>query len=73
QGRTIIDKIYQSGKIEGETYMASASPAEKVNAAVHKMLWKLMNDAIADIKTRLLAAPHASSSRHEVGARRGQS
>jgi hypothetical protein len=73
QGRTIIDKVYQSGKIEGETYMASASPAEKVNAAVHKTLWKLMNDAIADIKTRLLASPHAPSNVPAVGARRGQS
>lgn len=73
QGRTIIDKVYQSGKIEGETYMASASPAEKVNAAVHKTLWKLMNDAIADIKAKLLDAPHGSSSHHDPGARRTQS
>ncbi|MEJ2380444.1 MAG: hypothetical protein P8076_04575 [Gammaproteobacteria bacterium] len=73
EGRTIVNKVYQSGKIEGETYMASASPAEKVNAAVHKTLWKLMNAAIADIKAKLSAAPRASSGRHNMGARRAQS
>jgi len=53
QGKALLDKVYKSGKIEGETYMASASPAEKINAAVHKTLWKLMNDAIADIRVAM--------------------
>jgi hypothetical protein len=57
QGTVILDKVYKSGMVEGESYMASASPAEKVNAAVHKALWKLMNEAIGDIRAHIAQAP----------------
>ncbi len=52
-GKVVLDKLYASGKMEGETYMVSGSPAEKTNAIVHQALWRLMSQAATDIRSAL--------------------
>ncbi len=49
-GKVVLDKVYESGLVQGETYMASASPAEKTNTAVHQVLWRLLSQAATDIR-----------------------
>lgn len=48
QGATVLQKTYESGMVDGETYMMSGSPGEEVSKAVHKALTSLMNQAAID-------------------------
>jgi len=52
-GKVILDKVYESEMCEGETYVMSGSPSEKVNAEVHQVLWRLMSQAVTDIEATL--------------------
>jgi len=53
QGKEIFEETYQSGEKEGDTYIASGSPAEKVNSVIHRCLYDLMSQAAADVKGAL--------------------
>ena len=44
----LLDKIYSSGKVEGDSYILTGSPEEKINQALHKTLYQLMNQAAED-------------------------
>jgi hypothetical protein len=52
-GKVILDKVYASGKVEGESYAMTGSPGEKTNAALHQALWRLMSEAATDIRSAL--------------------
>lgn len=52
-GKTLVDKVYASGVSEGDTYVLSGKPAEKVNQILHQTLFKLMTDAAFDAKKSL--------------------
>ena len=52
-GKQILEKTYESGLTEGESYMVSGQPAEKVNQIMHITLFKLMTDAAIEAKTVL--------------------
>jgi hypothetical protein len=52
-GKVILDKVYASDLCEGETYVMSGSPSEKVNKETHQVLWSLMTQAVTDIETNL--------------------
>ena len=54
-GKTLLDKDYKSGLTEGDTYVISGQPAEKVSQILHQTLFKLMTDAALDAK-KLLGA-----------------
>lgn len=47
-GQQLLDKTYVSGNLEGESYMMSGSPEEKVNKALHQALYDLMSQAARD-------------------------
>jgi hypothetical protein len=49
-GKTLLDKNYASGLSEGDTYVLSGQPAEKVNQILHQTLFRLMTDAALDAK-----------------------
>lgn len=44
-GNELLDKTYSTGKTEGESYMMSGSPEEKLNHILHKSLAELMTQA----------------------------
>lgn len=56
-GRQIMAKTYSSGLRSGESYMVSGSPAEKINQALHRALFELMEDAAADTVAQLNRLP----------------
>ena len=52
-GSVIFEKTYNSGREDGDTYMISGSPAEKVNKLIHITLFKLMSSAATDVQAEL--------------------
>lgn len=52
-GREIFAKTYSSGLVDGDTYVLSGQPHEKVNKLIHLTLFKLMSDAARDLKISL--------------------
>lgn len=44
----MLDKNYSLGLTEGDTYVLSGQPAEKVNQILHQTIFKLMIDAALD-------------------------
>ncbi len=53
-GETLMDKDYQSGVVDGKSYMISGSPGDKVGQATHEAVTQLMNAAAQDIYNLLL-------------------
>ncbi len=56
-GKTLLEKTYSSGTVDGDTYVLSGQPAEKVNQLLHQVLFKMMTDAAMDAKLALEQAP----------------
>jgi hypothetical protein len=56
-GTVLFERTYVSGRSEGDTYIVSGSPHEKVNKLVHLILFKLMTDAAVDVQKALDGAP----------------
>jgi hypothetical protein len=54
-GKTLADKFYSSGLVDGDSYMLSGQPAEKVNQLLHQTIFKLMTDAAMEAKQILEA------------------
>jgi hypothetical protein len=60
-GSKLLEKQFSSGTVDGDTYMLSGQPAEKVNQLLHQVLFKLMTDAAMEAKGLLeKAAPVAA-------------
>ena len=53
-GQTVFDEVYQSGRTEGDTYIVSGSPSEKVNEALHRTLYRLFEESFADARPIVL-------------------
>ncbi len=58
-GRKVLEKQFSSGTVDGDTYMLSGQPAEKVNQLLHQVVFKLMTDAAMEAKGALEKAPVA--------------
>jgi hypothetical protein len=56
-GTMLLENTYISGRSEGDTYVVSGSPDEKVNKLIHLTLFKLMTDAAVDVQKALSGAP----------------
>ena len=56
-GSVVLEKTYSSGREDGDTYMISGSPSEKVNKLIHLTMFKLMSSAATDVKAVLERAP----------------
>ncbi len=54
-GREILTKTYQSGLVDGDTYVVSGQPHEKVNKLIHLTIFKLMSDAAKELKSSMEA------------------
>ncbi len=52
-GGALTVKTYESGLVDGDTYVISGQPAEKINQLVHLTLFKLMTEAAKEVKTML--------------------
>lgn len=59
-GSKVLEKQFSSGTVDGDTYMLSGQPAEKVNQLLHQVLFKLMTDAAMEAKAALEKAPVAA-------------
>jgi hypothetical protein len=55
-GRTALEKDYDSGVIEGSSYMLSGSPYERISKLLHQSMYDLMQKAAADVRTYQRAA-----------------
>jgi hypothetical protein len=53
EGKTLLDKIYYGGPVEGASYVMSGQPQEKINQILHQTLFKYMTDAALDAKKAL--------------------
>jgi hypothetical protein len=49
-GQTALEKTYDSGVVEGSSYMISGKPHERVSQILHQVLYDLMLKAAADIR-----------------------
>ncbi len=67
-GKTLLDKTYPSGLTDGDSFMVSGQPSEKVNQILHQVLFKLMTDAAVEAKG-LLDSNHAHWSPPSVSLR----
>lgn len=56
-GKTLLEKTYTSGTVDGDSYLLSGQPAEKVNQLLHQVLFKLMTEAAIDAKGAVDEAP----------------
>ncbi len=63
-GRVALEREYDSGKVEGSSYMISGSPYERVSRLLHESMQDLMIRAVADVRAfqrARAAAPVASA------------
>ena len=51
--KKVFEKDYYPEKIEGDTYMFSANPDEKVNQAAHTLISNIFEQSLDDIKNTL--------------------
>jgi hypothetical protein len=48
-GGVLLDKSYDSGLVDGKTYLMTGEPAEKINRTAHMVLYDLMLKASNDV------------------------
>jgi hypothetical protein len=53
-GELVLDKIYDSGVREGESYMVTGRPAERINRTLHATLHALMLQIADDVRPLLI-------------------
>ena len=53
-GRTILDKTYESGVSQGESYQVTSRPAERISQTLHATLHALMLEVAADLRPLLI-------------------
>jgi hypothetical protein len=51
--KRVFEKTYYPEKLEGDTYMFSANPDEKVNQAAHRLITNIFEQSLNDIKNTL--------------------
>lgn len=56
EGRAVLEKDYDSGVVEGKSYMMSGKPYERVSKLLHDSLYDLMLKAAADVRGHQQAA-----------------
>ena len=56
-GEQLMQKTYVSGEREGDSYMMSGSPNEKINKILHETLFDQMSQAAADARSILYSPP----------------
>lgn len=49
-GKVLVEKMYPSGVVRGESYMVTSRPHERINATFHKALEQLMLKVADDIR-----------------------
>lgn len=49
EGVTLFRNTYESGTVDGDTYVMSGAPAERINRAAHEAITELVNRAATDI------------------------
>jgi len=49
-GKTLLEKEYGSGVVEGKSYMLSGKPNERINQLAHATIHALMLRAVADVR-----------------------
>lgn len=59
-GNSLLDKTYASGTRDGNTYMLSGSPGEKISEVTHQTIAELLNQAAQDTYTALKAVQTTS-------------
>lgn len=52
-GKTVYAKKHASALAQGQAYMVSGTPGERINQLVHETLYKLMDEAARDVKRAL--------------------
>jgi hypothetical protein len=52
-GKTVYAKKHAPGLAQGQAYMVSGTPGERINQLVHETLYKLMDEAARDVKRAL--------------------
>jgi len=53
-GATVLDEVYDSGVVSGESYAVTRRPAERINRALHETLQGLMLRLANDIRPLLI-------------------
>jgi hypothetical protein len=53
-GRVILDKTYESGVSQGESYQVTSRPAERISQTLHATLHALMLEVAADLRPLLI-------------------
>ena len=53
-GGVIVDRVYESGIVDGKGYVLSGSPAEKVNQVLHRVLYDLLKQSFAEARPTVL-------------------
>jgi hypothetical protein len=49
-GNVLLEKSYFSGRVEGESYIVTSRPHERINATFHTTLQKLMLEVAEDVR-----------------------
>lgn len=52
-GSKVFEKSYSPPKLDGDSYMFSANPDEKVNQAAHRLIANISEESMKDIKREL--------------------
>jgi hypothetical protein len=60
-GNVELEKLYPSGVVEGESYIVTSRPHERVNATFHTALQNIMLEVADDIRPFLLEAQAAGA------------
>jgi hypothetical protein len=55
-GNVLLEKSYLSGRVEGESYIVTSRPHERINATFHAALQKLMLEVAEDVRPFLAQA-----------------
>lgn len=56
-GKVVLDKIYPSGDVAGESYYVTSRPHERINATFHATLQKMMLQVAEDLRPFLASQP----------------
>ncbi|HSG66713.1 MAG TPA: hypothetical protein VLD39_17020 [Gammaproteobacteria bacterium] len=57
-GQTILDQLYASGPVAGESYYVTSRPHERINATFHAALQQMMLEVAGDLRPFLAAQPN---------------
>lgn len=66
-GRTVLEKLYESGLVSGESYIVTARPQERINETFHAALQEIMLTAAEDIRPFLVGQCEITDLEGQVG------